>query len=105
MDIVIIVAIAIVGLGVFIFIPQVMTKRALPRVIKAFRQGNAVGATNAKTLIELGLSRQGLRLLGRRDYTVQALQVLMQCNVVKTCDDGRVYLSEEDLAATRLKDS
>ena len=104
MDIIIIVGCIIVGLLGLIFIPQFMTKRALPRVIKAFRQGNAVGAGNAKTLEELGLKHRGFQVRFRRDYRMQALRVLMQCNVVKTCDDGRVYLSEEDLAGTILKD-
>ena len=90
---------------VMLFIPQLMMKRAIPKVIQAFRQNNAVGAKNARALEELGLQPKGLlQTAGRlRDYKPRALQFLMSINVIQVTEEGKFYISEEDIALTRWR--
>ena len=84
-------------------IPQLMTARAIPQVIKIFRKQNAVGIENAKALEELGFKPRALfdRMTKTRDYKPRALQLLIQAKVIQTTEDGKVYLSTENLAKTR----
>ena len=88
-----------------LFIPQMMMRRAIPKVIRIFQHNNAVGIKNAKALDELGLKPRGmLENLGRlRDYKPRALQLLISANIVHITEDGKFYLSEEDLAVTRWR--
>ncbi len=84
-------------------IPQLMVARAIPQVINTFRKQNAVGIENARTLEELGFKPRVLfdRMTSTRDYKPRALQLLIQTKVVQTTEDGKVYLSKENLAKTR----
>ena len=90
---------------VMIFVPQLLMKRAIPKVIRAFRQSNAVGEKNAKALEELGLQPKGLlQTAGRlRDYKPRALQFLIGINVIQMTEEGKFYISEEDIALTRWR--
>ncbi len=83
-------------------IPRWRLKRAIRQVIDIFREHNAVSAKNAKTIDELGLRPRGLmeRMLRTRDYKPYALTALMNAGVVKTTEDGKLYLSEEKLSAS-----
>ena len=84
-------------------IPQLLVRRAIPAVIRIFRKYNAVRISNAKTLNELKLQPKDMiqRMFGRRDYNLYALQNLMQAEVVKSTEDGKLYLSEEKLATSK----
>ena len=90
---------------VMLFVPQLMMKRSIPKVIQAFRQSNAVGAKNARTLEEVGLQPKGLlQTAGRlRDYKPRALQFLIGINVIQLTEEGKFYISEEDIALTRWR--
>ena len=98
----IVVLIIIYLLGVFIVQP-LMIARSCPKVIKIFRQNSAVGEKGAKFVDELGLQSRGFveRMWRPKDHKPRALQLLMQINVVRLTDDGKIYLSEPDLAKTR----
>lgn len=102
-DWVIIAILIIVFLLVMFILPQLMIARSAPKVIKIFRKYNAVGIKNAKFVDELGLQQKGMidRMMRPRDYKPRALQFLIQVNVIQMTDDGKVYLSEENLAKTR----
>jgi hypothetical protein len=98
----------IIGMIIFVlaamfFIPQFMTAMACPKVIKIFRKFNAVGPGNAKFVDELGLKPPSFldRMMKLRDYKPKALQLLMHINVVQMTEDGKLYLSEQDLTKTR----
>lgn len=84
-------------------IPQLLVRRAIPSVIQIFRRYNAVGIKNAKTLQELKLQPKDMirRMFGRRDYNLYALQILMETDVIKTTEDGKLYLSEENIASSK----
>jgi hypothetical protein len=92
-------------LAVVVLIQQWSMYRASKAVIKIFREKEAVGARNAKSIEELRLQPKSFyrRLMGTRDYKPSALQGLIQIGIVMQRDDGKVYLSEKNLAATRFK--
>lgn len=86
-------------------LPQFMMRRAIKAVIKIFRQHNAIGPKNAKSAEELGLQQKGMidRMMRPRDYKPRALQFLMSHEIVKITNDGKLYLLEEKLDATALR--
>lgn len=100
--IIILIAVFILALLV---LPQFFVMRSIPKVIRIFRQNNAVGTKNAKTIDELGLKPLTMfdRMLRLRDYKPRALQLLMSTNIVQTTEDGKLYLDEESLAMTRWR--
>lgn len=81
------------------FIPVLLTRRAILKVIKTFYQHNALGIHQAKTLLELGLVRPDLlqRMMRPRDYKQYALQILIKKGTIVRNADERLYLIEEKL--------
>ena len=90
---------------VVLVLPQFMLMRNIPKVIRIFRERNAVGEKNAKTIEELGLLPKTMfqRMLSRRDYRPQALQFLMRTTVVEMTEEGKVYLNEDNLFRTKWR--
>ena len=102
-DIALVVILVVVLLLISLVVPQLLVRRAIPSVIRIFRQYNAVGIKNAKAIDELGLAPKGM--FGgsiRRDYKPRALDVLIRAEIVQMTEDGKVYLSEEKLMGTKL---
>jgi hypothetical protein len=87
-----------------IIFPQWLMKRAIRQVIRIFCEHNALGIDNSKTIDELGLRPRGIheRLFRGRDYKQYALKALMRAAIIQTTQEGRLYLSEEKLAASGL---
>jgi len=104
-DILFIVLMVILFILAFLFIPQFMLMRNVPKVIRLFRKHNAIGEKNAKTIEELGLLPKSMlqRMLSRRDYKPQALQFLIRTTVIEMTEDGKVYLNEDNLFRTRWR--
>ncbi len=105
-DILIVILLIILGIATWLFVPAWIIKRNTHKVIKIFRQKNAVGMQNAKTVYELGLNPPSLakRLMSMRDYKPKALEFLIQLNVVSMTEDGKLYITEQSVAnATWLK--
>jgi len=90
--------------GLFI-IPRWLMRRAARQVIKIFRENNATDSKHARTIDELGLRPPGVldRMMRRRDYKPHALTALMQADIIKATEDGKLYLSEEKLAEFSLE--
>jgi len=88
-------------------IPNLLVRRAALQIIKIFREQNATDSKTARTIDELGLRPLSLmqRMTRRRDYKPHALNALMQAEIIKTTEDGRLYLSEERLADSGLHKS
>lgn len=84
-------------------LPQLLIGRTIPDVIKIFKNHDAIGLKNAKTVEELGLTSQTMvqRMWKPRDYKPRALQLLLNANIVQMTEDGKLYISEENLAATK----
>jgi len=105
-NVILIVLLILICLASIILLPQFMIKIAAKKVVKIFRSKYAVGLDNAKTVEELGLKQEGMlnRMMKPRNYKPQALQALMRANVIIMKEDSKLYLSEEALAQTNLKD-
>jgi hypothetical protein len=81
------------------FVRNLLTKRAMFKVIELFYRHNAIGAQGAKTQSELGLVRPNLleRMTKPRDYRQFALQILTRKGIVQMTPDGKMYMVEENL--------
>ena len=99
-----IVLILLFMLLVLFIVPQWRLKRAIHQVIRIFREYNAIGIDNSKTIDELGMRSAGMleRMLRGRDYKQYALRTLIKAAIIQTTEDGRLYLSEEKLLASGL---
>ncbi len=104
MNVILIVLIVILALLAMFIIPQWRLKRATPQVIRIFREYNAIGIKNAKTVDELGISPPAMlqRMLKGRDYKQYALSALMKAEIIQMTEDGKLYLSEERLIQSGL---
>jgi hypothetical protein len=104
-DILFIVFMIVLFIVVVLVVPQWMLMRNIPKVIRIFRENNAVGEKNAKTIEELGLLPKTMfqRMFRRRDYRPQAFQFLLRATVVEMTEEGKVYLNEENLVRTRWR--
>jgi hypothetical protein len=104
-DWVVIALLIIVLLLAMFVVPQMMIRRAIKQVIRIFRKNNALGSRNAMSAEELGLQQKGMfeRMMRPRDYKPRALQFLMQHEIVQMTEDGKLYLLEDKLDATSLR--
>jgi hypothetical protein len=82
-----------------LFIANRMTRRAISRVIEIFRQHQAIGIHQAKTIDELGLRPPGLleRVSRMRDYKQNALKILIKGETIHLTEDGKLYITEEKI--------
>lgn len=91
---------------IIIFVlPQIMLRYAISSVIRTFRQRKAVGAQNARTIDELGLRPKSMMqaIFRGTQYKTTALLVLRNAAVIESTEDGKLYLSEENLTRSRWK--
>ncbi len=93
----------LIGAILVLLIPSTMLKLAVSVVVKEFRRQNAVSPENTISKTDLGIMPQtGInRFVNRRDYKAQALQALIQAEIVQVTEEGRLYLLEEKLESTR----
>ena len=99
-----ILVVAVVAVLGFFVIPRILMKRAIRQVIRIFRQQNAIDVKTAKTVDELKLSPRSLvdGMFKGRDYKPYALEMLKRAEIVRETEDSKLYLSEENLASSRL---
>jgi len=97
-----IVLILVFMLLVLFIVPQWRLKRAIHQVIRIFREHNAIGIDNSKTMEELGMRSPGMleKMFRGRDYKEHALRALIKAAVIQATEDGRLHLSEEKLIAS-----
>jgi hypothetical protein len=74
-------------------------------VIAIFRNNSALDKKTAKTIDELGLRPRGFMdgMLRGRDFKPYALDALVKAEIVKSTEDGRLYLVEEKLMASGVE--
>ena len=103
-DVLIIIIIIIVGLAAIFFIPQLLVRRAIGKVINIFRKQDATSPQTAKTLKELRLEPKDfiMRMASLRDYKPQALDLLINHKIIIVTEDDKFYLSEQALAESPL---
>ncbi len=101
---VLIILVVVFALLAMFVIPQWRLRRAIRQVIRIFREHNAIGVKDARTVDELGLRPRRMLegMLKGRDYKKYALDALMKAEIVQTTKDGRLYLSEDKLIASGL---
>jgi len=99
-----IVLLIIFFLAGFIFIPQLMLRRAIKQVIAIFRKHGATSSKSAKFVDEMGIKPKGMFSLnmGLRDYKYHALQALLKGEIVQLTDDGKAYLVEEKVYMLKI---
>ena len=105
MNTIILIVVLVVLLLVAMFIvPQWRLRRAIRQVIRIFRECNAIGIKNAKTVDELGLRPRRMLegMFKGRDYRPYALRALRKAEIIQMTDEGRLYLSEDKLVASGL---
>jgi len=97
--ILLVVILAILG---FFLLPRIRIRRAVNQVVAIFERNNALDVRSAKTTDELGLRPPTFLegMLRMRDFKPYALQILMQTEVVRQTDGGRLYLAHDRLPAT-----
>lgn len=103
----ILILIVVVGLAGAVYFSRYKLKRALRVIVAVFRAQGATSPKTAKRLEELGLMVGGglfNNMFKPRDYRPYALRALSQANILRATDDGRFYLSEEELSHSTLKD-
>ncbi len=102
-DILWLIVLGIIMIVMVIGLPQLLIRRAIPDVIKIFKSRDAIGPGNAKTAEELEITSQTMvqRIWKPRDYKPRALQLLVNSNIVQMTPDGKFYISEENLDATK----
>lgn len=95
---------AVILILIFV-LPQILLRRAISSVIRTFRQSEAVDAQNAKTIDELGLRPKSMMqaIFRGAQYKTTALLVLSNATVIERTEDGKLYLSEENLSHSRWK--
>jgi len=98
--------IGVILLFMLFVLPQIRLRRDIPSLIRIFREARAVGVKNAKTIEELRLEPpSGIRSFIRgSDHMQNTLRELMKANIIKSTEDGRMYLSEGDLASSKWRD-
>jgi hypothetical protein len=89
----------IIALGVILSVYAFRGRRAMFKVIEIFRQHNALGISDAKTLQELGIERPDFarRIVRGRDFKQYALQILIKRGIICVTEDGRLYMVEDKL--------
>ncbi|HUT97007.1 MAG TPA: hypothetical protein VMW60_02685 [Dehalococcoidales bacterium] len=91
-------------LGLYV-IPRWRLKRAIRQVIAVFRRNSALDKKTAKAIDELGLKPRGFTegMFRGRDFKPHALNALVKAEIVKSTEDGRLYLAEDVLFASGLE--
>ena len=90
-----------------IFLPRLLIINAIKRVIKTFIKKEALNPQNARTAEELGIKLQSTmwdNMLKIRDYRPQALQILLETEIIIATNDNRFYLVRDKLESSRFKD-
>ena len=95
--------VVLVVMGLFV-LPRIRMKRATSQVVAIFERNNALNARSAKTIDELRLRPPTFLegMLRMRDFKPSALQVLIQSEIVRQTEDGRLYISQDKLAAANI---
>jgi hypothetical protein len=81
---------------------NLMMRRAIKNLIKVLKEGGALSLDTAKSIEELGMKKSLFNFKLWRDYRPAAMQLLITADIVRATDDGKLYLSEENLAKSKL---
>jgi hypothetical protein len=104
-DSTVLILLTVLVLVVVFVLPQILLRNAISSVLRIFRKNKAVDAQNAKTIDELGLRPKSLAqsVFRGTQYKTTALIVLKNAGVIETTQDGKLYLSEDNLSRSRYR--
>jgi uncharacterized protein HemY len=104
MDIILIVFFVIAALAIRLTMPTLLVRRALKPVILSLKKQGALSAETALPHDRLEiLQKTGIARYTRMSmYRQKALEALLETAIVKSTDDGRLYLDTESLMSSRL---
>ncbi len=104
-SIIFIALVVVLLLAAIFFVPQWRLKRAIRQVIQILREHSAIDTKSAKTVEELELKPRSMMdgMFKGRDYKPHAVNMLTRNEIIQQTEDGRLYLSEERLYASRLE--
>ena len=102
----IIIIIIIVLIAWIIVGPNWLIFRAMKKVIKALKKRNSYNQSTASAAEEIGVKQEPMwsRMFKARDYRPQALQQLVQLEIVIQTPEGKFFINESKLQQSRLKD-
>lgn len=83
------------------------TQRAIKKVVRIFREQEALDRSSAKTVQELGIKKQTPleRMYKMPDHTYRTMEFLVLKDVIKVTGEEKLYLSEDSLAQFQGKSS
>ena len=85
-----------------VVIQNLQIRSNIPKVLKILRDNGAVDEEHAVVAIDVGLGDQPAweRVYRRRDFKPRALVAMINLDLVRTDDSGRVYINEARIAET-----
>jgi len=92
-------------IGVMVYIPRLLVKKAVRKIVAQLRERGAINPETATTLKELGLVQGSYfnRAFRIRNYRPYAVRMLGQAKILQATEEGMVYLSEEELEHSQVK--
>jgi len=101
----ILILLTVLVLVVIFVLPQILLRNAISSVLRVFRKNKAVDTQSAQTIDELGLRPKSMAqaIFRGTQYKTTALMVLRNAGVIETTEDGKLYVSEDNLAHSRYK--
>ena len=103
------VLVTVLAIGVLIvvmfYVPRLLVKRAVRKVVAQFRERGAISPETATTLAELGLVQDSFynRVFRLRNYRPYAVRMLGQAELLRATEEGTVYFSEEAFEHSPVK--
>lgn len=89
-----------------VFLPRLLITSAVKNVIKTFIKQEAVSTQNAKTTEELDIKLQNSNMLDNllkvKDYRPDALQILLDVDIVVKTDNDHFYLVKDKLQTSKF---
>ncbi len=105
MGILVLIVIIVVLATAAVYLTRFFARKATRDVVLLFRARGAISPKTATTAEELKLVRAGVfqGVFKLRDYRPDALHLLVRANIIRATGEGRLYLSEDELAHSQIK--
>jgi hypothetical protein len=99
-DVLIVTFLMVTLIAAILVIPAYMVRRATLRVISTFCGYEALEPSKARDREEMGLKPPDFleRMLKPRDYKPHALHFLNRAGIVRSTEDGRLYMVQDKLS-------
>jgi hypothetical protein len=101
----ILILLTVLVLVVVFVLPQILLRNAVSSVLRVFRKNKAIDAQSARTIDELGLRPKSMAqaIFRGTQYKTTALMMLRNAGIIETTEDGKLYLSEDNLSRSRYR--